>query len=64
MPADTLQGIIDRKASLTIKELNTELALEYTKFSMAKEQGQEIHIPQDKPAEESALSKLLNKYKK
>lgn len=64
MPADTLQGIIDRKASLTIKELNTELALEYTKFSMAKEQGQEIHIPQDKPTEESALSKLLSKYKK
>ena len=63
MPADTLQSIIDKKDSLTIKELNTELALEYTKFSMAKEQKQEIHIPQE-PAEESALVKLLKNYKK
>ena len=63
MPADTLQSIIDKKDSLTIKELNTELALEYTKFSMAKEQKQEIHIPQE-PAEESSLVKLLKNYKK
>lgn len=63
MPAETLQSIIDKKDSLTIKELNTELALEYTKFSMAKEQKQEIHIPQE-PAEESALVKLLKNYKK
>ena len=63
MPADTLQAIIDKKDSLTIKELNTELALEYTKFSMAKEQKQEIHIPQE-PAEEPALFKILKNYKK
>lgn len=63
MPAETLQSIIDKKDSLTIKELNTELALEYTKFSMAKEQKQEIHIPQE-PAEESSLVKLLKNYKK
>jgi len=63
MPADILQSIIDKKDSLTIKELNTELALEYTKFSMAKEQKQEIHIPQE-PAEESALAKILKNYKK
>lgn len=63
MPADTLQSIIDKKDSLTIKELNTELALEYTKFSMAKEQKQEIHIPQEAP-EESSLVKLLKNYKK
>ena len=63
MPADTLQTIIDKKDSLTIKELNTELALEYTKFSMAKEQKQDIHIPQS-PAEESALFKILKNYKK
>lgn len=63
MPAETLQNIIDKKDSLTIKELNTELALEYTKFSMAKEQKQEIHIPQE-PAEESSLIKLLKNYKK
>ena len=63
MPAETLQNIIDKKDSLTIKELNTELALEYTKFSMAKEQKQEIHIPQE-PAEESSLVKLLKNYKK
>lgn len=63
MPADTLQAIIDKKDSLTIKELNTELALEYTKFSMAKEQKQDIHIPQE-PAEEPALFKILKNYKK
>ena len=63
MPADTLQAIIDKKDSLTIKELNTELALEYTKFSMAKEQKQDIHIPQESP-EESALFKILKNYKK
>lgn len=63
MPAEILQSIIDKKDSLTIKELNTELALEYTKFSMAKEQKQEIHIPQE-PAEESSLVKLLKNYKK
>ena len=63
MPAETLQSIIDKKDSLTIKELNTELALEYTKFSMAKEQKQEIHIPQEL-AEESSLFKLLKNYKK
>ena len=63
MPAETLQEIIDKKDSLTIKELNTELALEYTKFSMAKEQKQEIHIPQETP-EESSLVKLLKNYKK
>ena len=63
MPAEALQSIIDKKDSLTIKELNTELALEYTKFSMAKEQKQEIHIPQEAP-EESSLVKLLKNYKK
>ena len=63
MPAETLQEIVDKKDSLTIKELNTELALEYTKFSMAKEQKQEIHIPQETP-EESSLVKLLKNYKK
>ena len=63
MPTDTLQAIIDKKDSLTIKELNTELALEYTKFSMAKEQKQDIHIPQESP-EESALFKILKNYKK
>ena len=63
MPADILQSITDKKDSLTIKELNTELALEYTKFSMAKEQKQDIHIPQE-PAEESALVKILKNYKK
>ena len=63
MPAEILQSITDKKDSLTIKELNTELALEYTKFSMAKEQKQDIHIPQE-PAEEPALFKILKAYKK
>ena len=63
MPTDVLQPIVEKKDSLTIKELNTELALEYTKFSMAKEQKEEFHIPQQ-PAEESALVKILKNYKK
>ena len=63
MPTDVLQHIVEKKDSLTIKELNTELALEYTKFSMAKEQKEEFHIPQQ-PAEESALVKILKNYKK
>lgn len=63
MPADALQAIIDKKDTLSIKELNTELALEYTKFSMAKEQKQDVRIPQE-PAEEPALFKILKNYKK
>ena len=64
LPAETLQEITDKKDTLSITELNTELALEYTKFSMAKEQGLEIHIPQVKPTEESDLAKILKNYKK
>jgi chromosome segregation ATPase len=68
MPADILQSIADRKNSLTIKELNTELALEYTKFSMAKEHKEEIRIPQDTTPtiapEKAALFKILDNYKK
>ena len=63
MPADILQEIEAKKDSLTIKELNTELALEYTKYSMAKEQKEEIRVPQE-PAEEPALFKILKNYKK
>ena len=62
IPAETLQSIIDRKDSLTIKELNTELALEYTNFSMTKENKEDIRIPA--VPEESALVKLLKNYKK
>ena len=42
LPADILQAIADKKDTLTIKELNTELSLEYTKFSMAKEHKEGI----------------------
>lgn len=63
MPTEVLQEIAENKESLTIKELNTKLALAYTDFSMAKEQKQEFHIPQE-PAEESALVKILRNYKK
>ena len=64
MPVEVLQEIEAKKDSLTIKELNTELALEYTKYSMAKEQHEEIHIPQHKEEEEPALFKILKNYKK
>lgn len=62
LPADVMQGITEQKNSLTIDGLNTALALEYTKFSMAKDQKQDFHIPQD--PEESALSRILKAYKK
>lgn len=62
LPADVIQGISERKDTLTIDGLNTALALEYTKFSMAKDQKQDFHIPQD--PEESHLVRILKAYKK
>lgn len=68
LPADILQAITDKKDTLTIKELNTELSLEYTKFSMAKEHKEEYRIPQDVPPavspEKAALFNILKNYKK
>lgn len=68
LPADILQAITDKKDTLTIKELNTELSLEYTKFSMAKERKEEYRIPQDVPPvvspEKAALFNILKNYKK
>lgn len=62
LPAEVLQTIVDKKDTLSINELKTELALEYTNFSMAKEQGVDIRIPQQQ--EEPALFKILKAYKK
>lgn len=63
LPAEIVSSIADKKDEMTIAELNTEFALEYTKFSMAKEQKEDIHIPQE-PKEEPALYKILKAYKK
>lgn len=63
LPAEILEEINEQKDSLSLVELNTKLALEYTKFSMAKERGVEVHIPQPEP-QETELSKILKNYKK
>ena len=67
MPADTIQEIVEKKDTLTISELNTALSIEYTNFSMAKEQKQEVHIPTVPPSSDPQREKLfniLNAYKK
>lgn len=63
LPTEIVSGIADKKNELTIAELNTAFAIEYTKFSMAKEQKEDIHIPQE-PKEEPALYKILKAYRK
>lgn len=64
LPAENIAGILERKDELSVDALNTSLALEYTQFSMAKNQGEEIRIPQPQQEEESALVKYLKKYVK
>lgn len=64
LPAENIAGILEHKDELSVDALNTNLALEYTKFSMAKNQGEEIRIPQPQQEEESALVKYLKKYVK
>lgn len=63
LPSDIMQEIANDAEKMTVNELNTRCAVEYTNFSMAKEEQEpEIHIPRvDKP---SALSDILNRYKK
>lgn len=63
LPSDILSPIADRKDTLSIEALNTQLALEYTQFSMARDQGEQIRVPQVQP-EPSKLAAILNKYKK
>lgn len=63
LPSDILSPIADRKDTLSIEALNTQLALEYTQFSMARDQGEQIRVPQVQP-EPSKLATILNKYKK
>lgn len=66
LPAATLQQIEEEKDNLTLDALNSRLALEYTSFSMAKEQNEDIRIPQVHTADEpmSAFAQLLSRYKK
>lgn len=64
LPAENIAGILEHKDELSVDALNTSLALEYTQFSMAKNQGEEIRIPQPQQEEESALVKYLKKYVK
>ena len=67
MPSDLIQEIVEKKDTLTINELNTALSIEYTNFSMAKEQKQELRIPNNNPPSDPSKEKLfniLNAYKK
>ena len=66
MPMNTIQEIVEKKDTLTISELNTALSIEYTNFSMAKEQKQEVHIPTVPPSDpqREKLFNILNAYKK
>lgn len=63
LPAPVMQEVNDSMANMTLDELNTRLAMEYTSFSMAKEQDEEIRVPQV-PKESNAFAQLLSKYKK
>lgn len=63
LPAPVMQEINESMANMTLDELNTRLAMEYTSFSMAKEQDEEIRVPQV-PKESNAFAQLLSKYKK
>ena len=51
---------------MSINELNNALSVEYTKFSMAKEQKMDIHIPSVPPSDpgREKLFNILNAYKK
>ena len=63
LPAPVMQEVNDSMANMTLDELNTRLAMEYTSFSMAKEQDEEIRVPQV-PKESNSFAQLLSKYKK
>ena len=64
LPADILSPIVEKKDTLSIDELNTQLALEYTQFSMARDQGEQIRVPQVHEESSSKLATILKKYKK
>lgn len=64
LPSDILSPIADRKDTLSIEALNTQLALEYTQFSMARDQGEQIRVPQVHEEAPSKLATILKKYKK
>lgn len=64
LPSDILSPIAEKKGSLSIEALNTQLALEYTQFSMARDQGEQIRVPQVHEEAPSKLATILKKYKK
>lgn len=64
LPADNIAPILEVKDSIAPDELYNRLAIEFTQFSMAKNQGEEIRIPQVHHEEESPLVQYLKKYVK
>ena len=64
LPADIVSQIEEAKETMTIDEMNTRFAMEYTSFSMAREQNEEIRVPQLPQEEPSALARILKNYKR
>lgn len=64
LSSEVLSTYVEKKDELSIEQLNTQLAIEYTNFSLAKEQGEGLRFPQPKKEEESAFYKLVKNYKK
>ena len=64
LPADIVSQIEEAKETMPIDEMNTRFAMEYTSFSMAREQNEEIRVPQLPQEEPSALARILKNYKR
>lgn len=63
LPAEIMQTIVEDSDNLSVEELNTRCAVEYTNFSLANPKEDEIRIPH--PAQEKpALYTILERYKK
>lgn len=64
LPASTMEQFNEKRAEMSIDELNTALSLEYTSFSL-NSQSSNIRFPEPKPEEpKSKLISILNAYKK
>lgn len=64
LPADIMRDFEENKEQYSVKDLTTQLSLQYTSFSMAKELNEEVRVPQAPQENFSALAQILNNYKK
>lgn len=64
LPASTMEQYNEKRAEMSISELNTALSLEYTSFSL-NSQSSTVRFPEPKPEEpKSKLISILSAYKK